>query len=392
MGTKKTRYLVIGIILSLLCSTLVVGQVHKPLSKIGSKQDETPNKNKEITKEVKPLKEKIPLAKSTEVIKELKSILLKKPTADDFVQASFKPLNSKPTFSKENVNSKPEIIIPRYRPSKPTIISTTSKTNKPTEEELLTGLKAGEDYPDMVTIARGKFEMGSETEQKDEFPVHSVIVSSFEISKYEITNHEFQVFVKATGYQTQSQIDKQLSWQDYAKTGKERYPVIMITWDDAVAYCEWLSKVTGQEYRLPTEAEWEYAASGGKNSLKTIERYLEPTQANFATDIGRASDLNTDLKFLQEVGSYQPNGYQLYDMVGNVAEWCLDFYDEAYYQDSPEEDPAGPDNGVFIYRVTRGGGWSDPAKFANAKFRNAATVNYRSSSIGFRVVKVNSQN
>jgi formylglycine-generating enzyme len=87
------------------------------------------------------------------------------------------------------------------------------------------------------------------------------------------------------------------------------------------------------------------------------------------------------------VGNYAPNSFRLYDIIGNVGEWCYDFYDEEYYQNSEEDDPSGPESGLFVYRVTRGGSWADPINFCRVSFRNAATILYRSPTVGFRVVK-----
>ncbi|MEW6735611.1 MAG: SUMF1/EgtB/PvdO family nonheme iron enzyme, partial [Acidobacteriota bacterium] len=119
----------------------------------------------------------------------------------------------------------------------------------------------GPSEPEMVSLSGGVFQMGFENSQANEAPVHSIKLSAFEISKYEITNHQFDTFIKATNYKTKAEATNQeFNWQHYAKPGREKYPVVMVAWEDAMEYCQWLSKQTGETYRLPSEAQWEYAA------------------------------------------------------------------------------------------------------------------------------------
>jgi formylglycine-generating enzyme required for sulfatase activity len=241
----------------------------------------------------------------------------------------------------------------------------------------------------MAIIPGGSFDMGYEKGEIDEGPIHTVELSGFEIGKYEITNHQFSIFVRATRYRTIAHQDNSLTWEDFAGRGRNNHPAIMITWEDAMEYCNWLSKMTGETYRLPTEAEWEYAARGG------MEERSYPWGDDF--DLKKANCLIGDfgvdffrsaVKSITQVGSFEPNGYGLYDVIGNVSEWCYDWYEKEYYDNSEEKNPMGPESGIFEYRVTRGGSWADPYTFCRVSFRNAATLPFRCPSVGFRVLKV----
>ncbi|MEW6737970.1 MAG: formylglycine-generating enzyme family protein [Acidobacteriota bacterium] len=311
----------------------------------------------------------------TNVGKPLEAIILKRATQKDFKfingikqsEAAHRvPLNNTP---------KPKPTLPR-------------KNNNGVEEEVFYP-----EYPEMVAIPPGDFEMGYDNGDSDEAPLHTIELSGFEIGKYEITNRQFRTFVKATGYRTKNQQEKKTSWEEYASLGRGNYPVVMIRWEDAMEYCQWLSKVTGETYRLPTEAEWEYAARGGNpNRLYPWGNHIDESRANYAAQIARLGESEQALSYLRTVGSYDPNEFGIYDIIGNVAEWCYDWYKEDYYQDSPTQDPMGPDSGLFIYRITRGGSWADPINFCRISFRNAATIPYNSASIGFRVVKIPKSN
>jgi formylglycine-generating enzyme required for sulfatase activity len=247
----------------------------------------------------------------------------------------------------------------------------------------------GTDYPEMVAIPAGSFQMGSVSGAGNEIPVHAVKLSGFEMGKYEVTNHQFSLFVKATGYQTLTERDSsaKFNWTNYAKAGRDRFPVVMVAWEDAKAYCEWLSKTTGQTYRLPTEAEWEYAARGGSQGKAfPWGDKIESAKANYAFDDSRTSYAEPALDFLKPVGTYEANGYGLYDVIGNVWEWCSDWYNENYYESSPPENPTGPEEGKT--KVARGGGWGNNSSYCYVSFRKSTHPLYKSSSLGFRVVKV----
>ena len=217
----------------------------------------------------------------------------------------------------------------------------------------------------MVLIPAGEFEMGSNDDKAgvDEQPVHIVYVDAFYMDKYEVTNLDFKKFVLANPQWQKSRIPRSLHNGNYLgqwtgnnyPIGKANHPVTRVSWYAAMAYAEWAGK------RLPTEAEWEKAARGGKEGLKyPWGNSIDPSRANYARHV----------KDTTVVGSYAANGYGLYDMVGNVWEWCLDAYDENFYFSSPRRNPLSDVNtlgnanliiddyrNVKSRRVLRGGSW-----------------------------------
>ena len=219
---------------------------------------------------------------------------------------------------------------------------------------------------DMVLIPAGTFQMGSTTGDVDEAPVHTVELDAFYIDQHEVTNAEYQAFVTATGHPVPRGIgytavyellkNDYEPWRD-AGFNHPNQPVTTVTWFDAAAYCEWAGK------RLPTEAEWEKAARGGLEGARYPWGDTEPnnTTANFAdsqTEFEwRSPDVNDGYLFTAPVGMFQPNGYGIFDMAGNVWEWCADWYSPTYYGDADDsaENPQGPDIGER--RVLRGGTW-----------------------------------
>lgn len=167
----------------------------------------------------------------------------------------------------------------------------------------------------MVHIPGGTFQMG-DGRFEDAFPIHAVTVSSFWMGQYPVTNAQFDLFKKRPRH-PDSLDDNQ--------------PVIFVSWAEATAYCEWLSKRDKRRYRLPTEAEWEYAARGG------LERMDYPWGNESVRGRACFNQVTTC-----PVGQFAPNGFGLYDMVGNGGQWVSDWYDEHYYEKSPEVDPQGP--------------------------------------------------
>jgi formylglycine-generating enzyme len=216
-------------------------------------------------------------------------------------------------------------------------------------------LKAKPD--NMVFIKGGTFQMGSSDGGSDEQPVHEVRISDFYMGKYEVTVAEFRKFVEAENYKTEAEkgdgstIYKNGSWSRTAGVNwrhdtegntqtDENHPVIHISWNDATAYCAWLSRTTGKKYRLPTEAEWEYAAGNGSKHTKYSWGNSDPSGkkgGNVADKTAKARftdwtifDNYTDgYIFTAPVGSFDPNEFGLYDMSGNVWEWCSDWYGAA---------------------------------------------------------------
>jgi formylglycine-generating enzyme required for sulfatase activity len=249
-----------------------------------------------------------------------------------------------------------------------------------------------------VRLPGGTFTMGSPSDEQDrssdEGPQHQVRVSAFAIGKYVVTFAEYDAYCDATG--TVKPSDS--GW------GRGSRPVINVSWLDAVAYCNWLSKKEGLSpaytvngtnvswnrsangYRLPTEAEWEYASRAGTTTATTFGNSLDSTQANF--DGNYPYNTLTKGPYLAKtapVGSYRPNAWGLYDMHGNAWEWCQDWYDESYYAKSPSADPEGPDSGS--YRVLHGGSWYDFGFLLRSATRYNFTPGNRNYSCVFRVVR-----
>jgi len=220
---------------------------------------------------------------------------------------------------------------------------------------------------DWVWVPGGSFLMGSDEGNDDEKPSHIVTVDGFYLSKYEVTFNLYDKFCEATG---RSKPDDE-GW------GRGNRPAINVSWNDAVAFCEWLSKKTGTAIRLPTEAEWEYAARGGSRSMGFMYSGSDdPDQVSWYNE---NSDNQT-----HPVGQKDPNELGLYDMSGNVWEWCLDRYDRNYYEYSPSNNPFGPVEGVF--RLFRGGSWYFGTDRLRSTFRNYSRPERSYSSVGFRVL------
>ncbi len=249
--------------------------------------------------------------------------------------------------------------------------------------------------PAMIEVQEGWFKMGS-NEYENEKPPHRVFVSSFNIGKFQITLEQFKAFIDETKYVTDAEREgdsylfikswesqKGVDWQCDVKGNKRpaseyKHPVIHVSWNDAVAYCQWLSKKTGKKYRLPTEAEWEFAARGGNKSRNLI--YSGSNTLNeVAWHVGNSKN-NT-----HEVGTRpKANELGIYDMSGNVWEWCSDWYDEKYYAKSPEKNPLGADSG--IHRSLRGGGWFAQPLYCRVANRSRGAPSSRYDAQGFRVI------
>ena len=241
----------------------------------------------------------------------------------------------------------------------------------------------------MVKVAGGSFTMGCITEQGDcgenEKPMHRVTIKAFYMSKYEVTVQQFEQFVKATGYKTEDEKDSQskgINWRHnvegnpYYGNEKDKFPVIRVSWNDTKEYCRWLSAETGKSYRLPTEAEWEYAARGGNKSSTT-----QYSGSGYLGSVGWFGDNSGSAT--HSVGEKQANELGLYDMSGNVWEWCSDWYGDKYYSVSPTDNPQGPSTGIF--RVFRGGCWGNAAVHCRVASRYGLTPDYRSNFMGFRL-------
>lgn len=190
--------------------------------------------------------------------------------------------------------------------------------------------KIGKDGAPMVLIPAGEFQMGGT--HGDELPVHTVYVDAFYMDIYEVTNAQYKKFIDATGYRIPRSWHHSLSHPEHCSPDR---PVVCVSWEDAMAYCKWAGK------RLPTEAEWEKAARGGLIGKK------------YPWGDSLIYDNFSNYRDKKPVGNFPPNGYGLYDMTGNVWEWCADGYDENYYSISPKRNPKCPRSRASV--VVRGG-------------------------------------
>jgi formylglycine-generating enzyme required for sulfatase activity len=240
----------------------------------------------------------------------------------------------------------------------------------------------------LIKIPAGKFIMGSPPEEEGRFesegPVHQVYLDEYYIAEKEVTVGHWKKFAK----ETSSPWDKWVLLETYALG--DAYPILFVTWDDAKAFCTWLSGKEGKTYRLPTEAEWEKAARGGMQGKKYPwgDALPDGTQCNFADKNTEFpwSDKNSDdgYAFTAPVGSFPPNAYGLYDMAGNAWEWCEDWFEWNYYQYSPKKNPKGSDSGID--RVMRGGSWCNDASLIRCAFRGTIFPDVPNHPRGFRVV------
>ena len=187
--------------------------------------------------------------------------------------------------------------------------------------------------PEMVEVAGGTFKMGNPTGTPAEKPVRDIQVSTFSIGKYEVTNAEYRRFCDATGraYPPDPEMGEHGGDRYFERP---RFPVVMITWTDMAAYCLWLSKRTGKDYHLPTNAQWERAMRGG------LDGQMYPWGNDRKEGMARMNLSWTEGPV--EVGSFPPNGYGLYDMAGNVNEVAQDWFVENYYSWMSDTDPVGP--------------------------------------------------
>jgi formylglycine-generating enzyme required for sulfatase activity len=242
-------------------------------------------------------------------------------------------------------------------------------------------------------------------------PRHRVTIARpFHLGQCEVTVGQFRQFVNETGHVTDAEKDSlggfgfdestglfaqapRYTWRYPGFAQSDQHPVVNVTWNDADAFCRWLSGKEGRTYRLPTEAEWEYACRAGTQTLYWFGRDPEGL-----AEVANAADGTAKAKYgwsktIQAsdgyvspapVESFRPNAFGLQDMHANVGEWCADWYDDGYYEHSPERDPPGPAAGAF--RVIRGGGWNDFGGFCGSARRLKFAPAAPSYDIGFRVL------
>ncbi len=260
-------------------------------------------------------------------------------------------------------------------------------------------------HGDFLYVPAGPFKMGDNfgDGMPRERPVHTVDVDAFYIGKYEITNAEWTAFRDSPDYDDVSlwpghralpknQIPYWTQAQNHGggTPGTEKYPVLGVNWDGAVAYCNWLSKITGKKYRLPTEAEWEKAARGTDQRRYPWGNTIDHSYANYvgAQKFDTGMIVGTFDGGMHD-GLQTHNGaspYGAMDMAGNVMEWCSDWYSENYYSVSPAKNPKGPASGA--YKVLRGGTFFEEPFDLRTYARSAAWPSLQSHRmIGFRLVR-----
>ena len=293
----------------------------------------------------------------------------------------------------------------------------------------------------LVRIPAGEFLMGSEetpdalaraypqlpperfTQLGDEAPVHRVrIRKSFWLGRTEVTVGQFRRFLEASGYQPESIADgtggygwradydpassprgdafegrdPRYSWRNPGFAQTDEHPVTNVSWHDAQALAAWLTRTEGRRYRLPTEAEWEYACRAGTRSRyasgddpQGLLRIANVFDADSAVYWPRWQDMalpgHDGFAFTAPVGSFAPNAWGLYDMHGNVWEWVADWHGDDYYAHAPLDDPQGPAEGTV--KVRRGGSWHTWPFYARCAFRNWNTPSTRYTLVGIRLLR-----
>ncbi|HXK01896.1 MAG TPA: formylglycine-generating enzyme family protein [Verrucomicrobiae bacterium] len=218
---------------------------------------------------------------------------------------------------------------------------------------------------DLLAIPGGEYLMGQDDGRDDERPAHRVRVAPFRLCRHQVTNADYDAFRKATSREKSE-------YRDRAEFRDPLQPAVAVNWFDAVAYCHWLGAQIGMHVRLPTEAEWEFAARGG------CEARLYPwgdALPEIPPDRWKHAP--------EPVMRGAPNGYGLFDMCQNVHEWCSDWYDPGYYAVSPAENPHGPERGKR--RSSRGGAWRHHIKVARCAARSSIPPEFRYADYGFRV-------
>lgn len=253
------------------------------------------------------------------------------------------------------------------------------------------------ELPGMAYVPGGEFWMGrihmfkfdelnwTARDRLDDQPAHIVALDAFYMDKYEVTNADYARFAEATSHKRPWQ------WKDgKIPAGRDKWPVYNVDWNDSAAYCAWAGK------RLPTEAEWEKAARGGLD--RKLYSWGDELGAGGGGEDEEAGPAKKKARYAAPdgpvaVGSYDPNGYGLYDMTGNVWEWVADWYERDYYGITPSKNPKGTETGT--YRVIRGGGWTSTEQAQGAGYRSLLGVHYRnyappsqiSNALGFRCAK-----
>jgi sulfatase modifying factor 1 len=283
-------------------------------------------------------------------------------------------------------------------------------TKGPVETRLSVGWALFKDRKtdmEFVTVTGGCFKMGDTfgDGSANEKPAHEVCLSDFAIGRYEVRVKEFEQFVNDTNYRTEPERrdgcyswcekgwkkDRSKHWRNPGFEQDDDHPVVCVSWNDAVKFAAWLSRKSGRVYRLPTEAEWEYAArSRGKEVMYSWGN--DGPSGNIADECAKRQcpimaiwpGYDDGYVYSAPVGKYKPNDSGLYDMAGNVSEWCQDWYDVYYFTVSPRSDPQGPSDGQ--YKALRGGSWSSAPDRQRILCRMGNEPHKGYANIGFRLV------
>jgi formylglycine-generating enzyme required for sulfatase activity len=232
-------------------------------------------------------------------------------------------------------------------------------------------------------IPGGVFKMGTPADDSyrgaGEWSAHDVLLNTFYLGKWPVTVAEYSEFLKLTGHREPHR------WSD--QRVQMSRPVVYVSWDDAAAFCTWLSRASGQHFRLPTEAEWECAARGGLEGARYPwgNEDVDGRAVHNSDERRDGSDWAIVNRHLPEVGQFPPNGFNVHDMAGLVAEWCHDFYSEELSEETPRRNPRGPAKG--LHRVLRGGSWLLPATYLRCSARHRIGAGTRCPDYGFRVVR-----
>jgi formylglycine-generating enzyme required for sulfatase activity len=277
------------------------------------------------------------------------------------------------------------------------------------------------DCPPLVMVPAGSFVMGSSTEQTtreglpdqyvtDEQPQHKVTIAKpFALGEFPVTRGEFAAFVRESGHNPKGCLlfsggewknDEKRSWRNTGYVQDDKHPVVCVSFEDAQAYVAWLSKKTGKSYRLPSEAEWEYAARAGSTTTRFWGDGREDAcqYANVGdlyganrlkwdkTDKTRVFQCNDGFVYTSPVGSFKPNAFGLYDMLGNVYQWTADCVHDGGYKDAPSDGSAWTGD-KCDGRAQRGGSWSNGPWGTRSAGRNGGPPKFRNIDVGFRVVR-----
>ncbi|MCR4406904.1 MAG: formylglycine-generating enzyme family protein [Anaerolineae bacterium] len=259
---------------------------------------------------------------------------------------------------------------PEVKPTDTPVPMPPTPTPRPTATPVVGETPAATTQPasDMVLIPAGPFIMGSDADDRDEAPQREVDLPAFEIDLFEVTNAQFAAFVAATGYKTDAEKAGEPGWRGFYTEGKDNHPVVKVSWNDAVAYCQWLGK------RLPTEAEWEKAARGTDGRIYPWGNEWDPARLN---------SYQSGYRGTTPVGSFAEgvSPYGVFDMAGNVWEWTADWY--LPYPGSDYQDPYFGE----VNKVTRGGGWFEEPPQVRTSNRNCTSPTAANDDLGFRCAR-----